>query len=276
MKISVIIPLYNKEHYIENTIKSVLYQTFSDFEVIVINDGSTDNSTKIVESFTDSRIKLIMQKNKGVSAARNRGIREAIGDFIAFLDADDTWYPDYLETMIKLSQQYPSYSVFCVAQKNRPIYTLPQGVSIIRDFCSYPYIFWTGALLIKNNVLKEVGGFRVGVQLGEDTDMWLRISCKYHTIYLNEAHVNHPYITENNLAQAIDVAKTFPFGEWYKYPYHDKRTLKKFTTNELTNFANTLVNKKLYKEALLFLRKTKGITAIRQRARLLFKIILHC
>ncbi len=275
MKVSVIIPVYNKEHYVHKTLLSLLDQKFNDWEAIVIDDGSIDNSADIVKSIKDPRIQFFQQSNHGVSYTRNKGIEKARGEFIAFLDADDTWFPDYLETVIRLSMQYSSYSVFCVAQKDRPIRTLPNGISIIKDFCAFPYIFWTGSLLIKKDVFKKVGGFRVGIQLGEDTDMWLRISCKYHTVYLNEEHVHHPYITENNLAQIYDISKTFPFWEWYDYPYPDKKQLKEFTTYELTNFSNALINKKQFKDALVYLLKVKGLTAIRKRVKLLFRIILR-
>ena len=89
--ISVVIPLYNKEKYIKRAIESVLNQTFQKFEIIVVNDGSTDKSAEIVQNIKDPRIRLINQKNAGVSAARNRGIQEAKYEYIAFLDADDFW-----------------------------------------------------------------------------------------------------------------------------------------------------------------------------------------
>lgn len=89
--ISVVIPLYNKDKQIAKTLYSVLKQTYPNFEVIVVNDGSTDNSLSEVSKISDSRIRLICQENKGVSAARNRGIQEAKSDYIAFLDADDEW-----------------------------------------------------------------------------------------------------------------------------------------------------------------------------------------
>src|SRR4051812_32162135 len=94
---SVIIPLYNKANYIENTIKSVLNQTFTDFEIIVVNDESTDESETIVLGFNDKRIQLFNQKNQGVSVARNHGIEKAKGKLVAFLDADDYWFHNHLE-----------------------------------------------------------------------------------------------------------------------------------------------------------------------------------
>ena len=105
MIISVVIPLYNKEKKIEYTLKSVFTQTFQNFEIVIVDDGSTDNSVEEVEKFTDSRIRLIHQTNAGVSAARNRGIEAASGELIAFLDADDVWMPEYLATQYGLYQK---------------------------------------------------------------------------------------------------------------------------------------------------------------------------
>ena len=110
--ISVVIPLYNKERQIAHTLRSVFAQTFQDFEVVIVDDGSTDGSVAEVEKFTDSRIRLIRQVNAGVAAARNRGIEEAQGELIAFLDADDEWKPEYLATQYHLYQKYPECSVY--------------------------------------------------------------------------------------------------------------------------------------------------------------------
>src|SRR5574344_715427 len=113
--ISVVIPLYNKERYIEKTIHSVLKQSFNKFEIVVVNDGSTDNSLAIVESIRDSRIRVFDQKNSGVSAARNRGIKEAKYDFIAFLDGDDEWLSNHLPIIANLIDKYPSCGVFATS-----------------------------------------------------------------------------------------------------------------------------------------------------------------
>src|SRR5262245_2597869 len=103
---SVIIPLYNKENYIRNTLKCVLEQSFTDFEIIIVNDGSTDNGLKVVKEFTDSRIVIEEQTNKGVSAARNLGIEKAAGTMIALLDADDYWFPNHLEVLHALHTDF--------------------------------------------------------------------------------------------------------------------------------------------------------------------------
>ena len=109
---TVVIPLYNKELSIRNTIQTVLNQTYQDFEIVVINDGSTDKGVKIVESIKDNRIRLIQQENQGVSAARNRGIKEANYDWIAFLDADDLWEVNHLEEINKMMALFPNEKIY--------------------------------------------------------------------------------------------------------------------------------------------------------------------
>ena len=99
---------------IGKTIKAVLNQSYQDFEIVVVNDGSTDNSVVEVEKFQDLRIRIINQHNSGVSAARNRAIQESKGEYIALLDGDDEWKPDYLKTQYNLTQKYPECDVFAV------------------------------------------------------------------------------------------------------------------------------------------------------------------
>ena len=108
---SVVIPLYNKENYISETINSVLKQSVQDFELIVINDGSTDKSLDIVKSFNDFRISLIDQKNIGLSATRNKGIKLAKGRIVALLDADDLWQPNFLKEIKSFHEAHPDIDV---------------------------------------------------------------------------------------------------------------------------------------------------------------------
>jgi glycosyltransferase involved in cell wall biosynthesis len=106
VRVSVIIPLFNKAPYVQRALDSVTAQTFTDFELIVVDDGSTDEGPRIVEAYNDPRIRLVKQENAGPGAARNRGIADARGEFIAFLDADDEWFPDYLEQSTRLLNEY--------------------------------------------------------------------------------------------------------------------------------------------------------------------------
>lgn len=196
--ISVVIPLYNKEQSIASTLQTVLKQTYQDFEIVIVNDGSTDHSVEEVAKVTDPRIRLIHQNNAGVSAARNRGIDEARGEYIAFLDADDEWKPDYLKTQYELTQKYPECSVFACNYEFKDtqgkvtptiIKKLPfKGEDgILSNYfevasCSHPPL-WTSAVLIKKNAIQSIGGFPTGIKSGEDLLTWARLACKYHITY---------------------------------------------------------------------------------------------
>lgn len=196
--ISVVIPLFNKQEQIKNTLKTVLKQTFQTFEVIIVDDGSTDKSAQEAEKIVDDRIRLIRQDNAGVSAARNRGIQEAKYDLIAFLDADDEWKQEYLETQYNLSIKYPECAVFaCNYEFHSPdgknakthIEYLPftSTDGIINNYFkiathSHPPI-WTSATMVKTEAIKSIGGFPTGVTLGEDLITWAKLACKYKIAY---------------------------------------------------------------------------------------------
>lgn len=113
--LTIVIPLYNKGQSVKRSICSVLNQSFSNFEIVIVDDGSTDNSVEVVKSFKDDRIKIVRQANAGVSAARNHGIDIASGQFITFLDADDEYEPNHLETLRKLIDGYPGHNVYATS-----------------------------------------------------------------------------------------------------------------------------------------------------------------
>ena len=118
-RFSVIIPIYNKEKDVETTIKSVLNQTYIDYEVILVDDGSTDNSLDIVNAIEDDRIQIFTKQNEGVSKTRNYGITKAKAEYIAFLDADDYWYPNHLENLNFLITTYPNHNWFASAYEKK-------------------------------------------------------------------------------------------------------------------------------------------------------------
>src|SRR5690606_39502546 len=133
--ISVVIPLYNKELRIANTIYSALSQTFKDFEIVVVDDGSKDNSVNEVKKIYDARIRIISQKNKGVSAARNKGVKEAKYKWIAFLDGDDLWKENHLVEILKMMDKYPDRNVYVTSfeySDGRYMYKLPRNVEIFK------------------------------------------------------------------------------------------------------------------------------------------------
>lgn len=193
-KFSVVIPLYNKEPHIERALRSVLAQTVQGFEIIVVDDGSTDCGSEVVKSFKDSRIKLIQQENKGVSAARNRGIKEAKGDLIAFLDADDEWKSEFLEIILRLRRKYPEAGLYVTSYD----ILSPDGKMQKPNFRGVPPAPWEGlfpkyfiaatlgaqpfnssSASVPKHIFSELNGFAVGNNMGEDLDMWCRIALKY-------------------------------------------------------------------------------------------------
>ena len=196
--ISVIIPLYNKEKTVANTIQTVLEQTFRDFEIVIVDDGSTDGSAGEVGKIDDPRIRMIRQQNAGVSAARNKGVEEARGEYVAFLDADDEWRPDYLATQYALTQKYPDCGVFAVNYETRDaqgkttptiIRKLPFSGSdgILTNYFevashSNPPIC-SISIMVRKDAILSIGGFPVGIKSGEDLLTWARLACRYKIAY---------------------------------------------------------------------------------------------
>jgi glycosyltransferase involved in cell wall biosynthesis len=195
-QISVVIPAYNAAVSIERAIGSVLAQSRPADEVIVVDDGSTDNTADIVRQFAD-KVKLISQANAGVSAARNAGIRAADGDWVAFLDADDQWLPDFLEAQTALLNRNPNLAwsaanyMTCYADRQaaeiNPVFAekLLNGKNYFDDYFSaytYGFIGCSDTMLIRKNVLLEAGLFPVNLRVAEDIDLWWRIAYRYPQI----------------------------------------------------------------------------------------------
>lgn len=185
---TVILPLYNKGKYIVTTLQSVLSQTFEDFEVIVVDDGSTDDGPDKVASIKDSRIRLIRKENGGVSSARNRGIAEAKGNYIAFLDADDEWRPQMLSTFYDFfsnhncqwavsgyTRRYKSRQTDLIFGETRVV---PDALEAIADGLS----IWTGAVIIKRSCFTPDFLFNTQVSRSEDREVWIKLACQYPEI----------------------------------------------------------------------------------------------
>lgn len=196
--ISIVIPLYNKAAQIGATLQSVLDQSFAHFEVVVVDDGSTDESVRMVEVVANPRIRLIRQSNRGVSAARNRGIEESRYDLIAFLDSDDLWKTGCLQTLYDLSLKYSQCNVFACSYEFKDeagtiipaiVRRLPfRGTDgILSNYfevasVSHPPIC-ASAVMVRKNAIQEAGGFPEGVQSGEDLLAWARIAVKSRIAY---------------------------------------------------------------------------------------------
>jgi glycosyltransferase involved in cell wall biosynthesis len=198
LMVSIIIPLFNKEKEVLRAVNSVLSQTAQDFEIVVVNDGSTDKGPDIVRALKEPRIKVIDQDNGGVSAARNRGIEESRAELIAFLDADDEWAPDFLETIMHLKDKFPKSEVFATnyvfRRKNKllkktVIRGLPEGfkegilIGYFKIASQSDPPIWSSAVAISKKALKSVEGFPVGVTAGEDLLVWARLAIEYDIAY---------------------------------------------------------------------------------------------
>jgi glycosyltransferase involved in cell wall biosynthesis len=209
---SVVIPLYNKELSIKSTIESVLAQTYREFEIIVIDDGSTDASAQIVAAMPDGRIRLIKSTNGGVSAARNLGISYAQYKYVAFLDADDLWQNDYLDNICHLIDNFPDAGIYAtfylrdkgvgrlVAPKLEPqLSTSPpayiENYFVAATFGEQP--FFTSSVCVPREILLGLGGFKLRVKYGEDLDMWARIALYHRVAYTREPKVVYRTKAEN-------------------------------------------------------------------------------
>lgn len=198
MFFSVVIPLYNKERQIAGTLRSVFAQTCADYEIIVVDDGSTDGSAAVVESLHDPRIRLIRQANAGVSAARNLGIAEARGEYIALLDADDEWRPEYLATIADLIRRYPQCDVFAtnyshVDSNGKTFPTILRKLPFDGDDgILYNYFevasvssppICSICITARKEAFQSVGGFPLGIKSGEDLLTWARLAARYKIAY---------------------------------------------------------------------------------------------
>ena len=192
MKVSVIIPTFNRLSLISRAIDSVLNQTIKPFEIIVVDDGSSDNTSTFIKNNYKS-VKLIKQKNLGVSKARNVGIKNSSGDWIALLDSDDEWKKNKLEVQIKSLSEYDYYSV-ChtneiwirngvrVNQKKRH---QKYGGDIF-DKCLDICRISPSSIIFKKNIIDEVGWFDEGLPICEDYDLWLRITANFKILFIDK------------------------------------------------------------------------------------------
>lgn len=206
MLFSIVIPLYNKAAEIGRTIDSVLAQSFTDFELIVVDDGSTDSSAEIVRRCVDSRVRLVSKANGGVCSARNCGIAESSADYVAFLDADDCWDPDYLSEQVKMIADFPMCAMWGInfAELNggrlvRRLETgLPEGYrGVVTDYFNMPGrvsdLFCSSSVVIRKEAFGKAGIFDERLKYSEDVDMWWRIIADFPVAFYDRymAFYNH-------------------------------------------------------------------------------------
>lgn len=225
IKFSIIIPLYNKEDYVLNTLNSIFQQTFSNYEIIVVNDASTDNSLQLVKELNDKRIRIIENKeNLGLSATRNTGISHAKNNYIAFLDADDCWHTTFLERIASLIEEFPDEGVFATCYEENfngkrlsPKINIPdhkKGTSfLITNFFKlnmYRLILTQSCFVAKKQVLENINGYDIAVTFAEDIDFYIHCFSKNNLAYHYETcHTQNTTVT-SSLTQSSTRDKTYP------------------------------------------------------------------
>ncbi|HUH27400.1 glycosyltransferase family 2 protein [Gelidibacter sp.] len=220
---SVLISLYNKENFIKSTLESVRAQTFHDFEIIVVNDGSTDGSEAVVQSISYHRIRYFKQDNKGAASARNAAISNANGKYFALLDADDLWQENYLETIHQLILSYPNQKVYATAVsietangEIRSVYSIKNitdGEIYLVDYFESSYIntlLTSSSTVVHPSVFAKTGTYDTSIKSGQDTDLWIRIGIHYKIVFINLPLVTYRYGKEslsNKIKRVVDKPK---------------------------------------------------------------------
>lgn len=295
--VSVVIPLLNKGPHIKRALQSILNQTIEDFEIVVVDGGSTDDGLKVVQSFRDSRIKLISQDKRGpgVSAARNIGVDEAQSDFIAFLDADDEWTSTHLETLIRLKKNVPKAGLYCTAyrvcEKNGKIRDVRiggvppppwEGVipSFFRSVALAENPSWTSVVGIRKEVFQEAGGFPEGVWYGEDTYLWGLIALKYPVVFSWDIGAIYYQTSVNRLSDKVPPLDQEPIvKELLEQIEHDE--IPRFLREDINEY---IVRKELFRAGkyVSFGERKKALdiaskyyTKINRRRLLLLKLYCH-
>jgi glycosyltransferase involved in cell wall biosynthesis len=233
--VSILMPAYNTERYINTAIKSILNQTFTDFELIIVNDGSTDDTENIIKLFTDSRIRYYKQENQGVAKALNYGLSKCTGRYIRRHDADDVSLPDALEKQITFLQKHPQYPMVStqiafmtengkIAYKfknpSNAFFNNNYSVEVTKDnyWANRPIIHAT--ILAKRSLFIEVGNYRTQFPTSEDIDLWFRILEKYNVIVINECSY---FVRLNEFSNTRVHGQLNSFYRELAYKFHKQR-----------------------------------------------------
>lgn len=252
-KVSVIIPTYNREQYLSDAIDSVIEQTFSDYEIIVVDDGSTDNTKEVLRKY-NGKIRYFFQKNNGPSAARNMGLKQALGEYVAFLDSDDIWFTDYLEENINLLEK-----CYDLAMTDNYVDIYTENKKLLRrnykdrenylgnESKLYEILFqrfqngFSGGIgiVIKKSCFSEIGLFDENLKILEDWDLWLRIALKR----LKIGYIQHPLFIYRRhpitLCRDKKNIKLKLYNIYSAFKKNKKQALK-VNRNLVKNYAETL------------------------------------
>lgn len=237
--ISIVIPLYNKGKLVTRALESILRQEYDDYEVVVVDDGSTDDSVAVVTRFQSrfgDRLRVVSQANAGVGAARNRGVAESQGEFVAFLDADDEWKPSHLSSLASLARLFPDKDVYATNYEN----IMADGRCVVNTLHNVRFAghvgvidnyfevaaksnppLWTSALMVRRSALTAVGGFPEGIKSGEDLLLWARLVAHSDVAYdMTSTAVYHRGFSNPRPPEAMDEV-----GRQFELLYRDNPRL---------------------------------------------------
>lgn len=290
---SIIVPLFNKSAHIEKCLKSIINQTFTEFEVVVVNDGSTDDSFEKLQEISIANnysLLIINQENMGVSTARNNGVKAAKYDLIAFLDADDWWEPTYLAEMKSIIETFPKAGIYgssyyLVKHGIKKIATIGVAPDFKQGYINYCEVYaktlcmplWTGATIIPKAIFDTESGFKTKLQLGEDFDLWVRIALKYPVVFLNKPLSNYNQDVDNvgrgMTRKLLDKEAFFTFQLSYLEPEEKKNPeLKKLLDNLRAVSLEHYFLKKKYSEEVREIISNIDFRNIQLKTRLTYKL----
>lgn len=279
MNFSIVVPLYNKAYSVERCINSILSQTNQNFEIIIVNDGSTDNSIDIVNQnytteISTGTIKIIDQVNQGVSITRNEGVKASTAQFVCFLDADDEWLPDFLETMAKLIQDYPMASLYTLAYYKQigkgDLIKSKRGLSnnhrgYVNDFfkaSAKGNVVHTSTSCVLKSKFNELGGFPAGIVAGEDLYLWIQFALN-NKVACEESFLSIVHIQKDSSRVARRNSVPYPLVYFSNNKHLIKNSLDRYLfTIFYKHFAVSLLNLK-FKEAFLRFKYYSKIIAFK-------------
>lgn len=270
-KFSVVVPLYNKGNHIVRAIESILAQSVPADEIIVVNDGSTDDSTARLAELESDKISLVEQSNQGVSVARNRGIDEARNEFVAFLDADDEWLPFFLEEMHYLIARFPTCDYFAsryqCLQGERYVDARiaieamdPQGVLMHNYFelagrGDLPFMI--SSSVVRKSLVDDIGGFPVGEPIGEDQDFFARAAARGPIAYSPNIHLLYRRDGENSATSQYIPEQECPFSQRLQHVQSKDRVLQRhiarYSAAHLCHLAKLNIYKGRFQQARFLL-----------------------
>jgi len=285
-KVSVIIPTYNRADLLPRAINSVLNQIFQNFELIIVDDGSTDNTRQVVEEFQkkDKRIKYIWQENSGAPAKpRNTGIKNSQGEYIAFLDHDDEWLPQKLEKQLEIFEKnhqnnlgFVGCNNFIIKEDKIQEYKTPKYKNILPEILEKCFIRSCSGVIIKKSVLNKVGFFDENLKTGDDWDMWIRTIINGYSFDFVDKPLFKYYIHSENISAPKNIKKVIAdenyILEKYKKYYEQN---PKFYSNRLRYTGTRYILAKDLKKGREYFKKSIKLNPLnfKSYSRFLFSLL---